>query len=107
MALVTSHRAGDRVLVVSHHLAQVFRIQAPGKLGGTHQITEHDRDLAALGLGPRAPQAFGFAVGFFRFRRFRLKRYAAAATEFSPGGLENAHSGQTMANGAPHSAQKR
>jgi hypothetical protein len=38
------------LLIGSHHLAQLFGVQLCGKSSRAHQITEHHRELAALGF---------------------------------------------------------
>ncbi len=40
-----AHRAGHRILVAPHDIAQIFRVQALGQLGRADQITKHDGQL--------------------------------------------------------------
>jgi hypothetical protein len=41
---------GTGLLVGPYHLTVVFRVELFGKGGGAHEVTEHDRELAAFGL---------------------------------------------------------
>ena len=58
VAHVTSHEAVESIdscltgiLVDEIHLAQIFRVQAPGQLGGADEITEHHGEMAAFRSG--------------------------------------------------------
>src|SRR5262245_26834637 len=55
MSFVTidDRRAG--LLVGTYDLPQLFGIEAFGEGSGAHQITEHHRELAALGFGCSGP----------------------------------------------------
>jgi hypothetical protein len=48
------HGLSDALLIGRNDLSQVLRVHAGGKRGRTDQVREHHRDLAALGIVPRA-----------------------------------------------------
>src|SRR5262245_20509042 len=42
---------GAGLLIALHHFPQLFWIELCRERGGAHQVTEHHRELTALGLG--------------------------------------------------------
>jgi hypothetical protein len=53
MAIEALHDLRPGLLVSTHHLAPVFRVELPGKPGGAYQVAEQHRELAAFGVGRR------------------------------------------------------
>jgi hypothetical protein len=51
MTLVPMNYLRTGVLVLGEQLVKLFWIKPLGKGGGTHEITEHHRELAAFGFG--------------------------------------------------------
>ena len=41
---------GTNLLIIAHHVSQVFRVELGGKARRVHQVTEHHRELAAFRL---------------------------------------------------------
>ena len=50
MALKAGDHLGAGLLIGSHHLAQVFRVELAGQRRRVHQITKHHGELAPFGL---------------------------------------------------------
>jgi len=63
MPLKAGDHLGTGLLIGPHHRAQLFRVELAGERGRVHQVTEHDRELAAFGVGERRCRVCGFKRG--------------------------------------------
>jgi hypothetical protein len=85
---------GAGLLVGSHQVSELLRVQTSGEGGRPHQVAEHDGELATLGLGHMAYGAV--CRGSRRPGECRLPlRLAAATTKLVVGIIEEAALGTT------------
>ena len=56
MSFIALDDLGTERLVCTDHVTPVFRVELPERVGGIHQIAEHDRELPSFRVGRRRVQ---------------------------------------------------
>jgi hypothetical protein len=51
MPIIALDNVGTNLLIGTHHVTPVFRVELTGQFGRVHQIAKHDGELAAFGFG--------------------------------------------------------